>query len=345
MPSPSNPNPSNISPTIGDEAAFSEVVRLIAASREKAFQAVNTALIDLYWQIGATISRKIEAAEWGDGVVDRLAQFIARTEPGLRGFTRRNLFRMKQFYEAYREDSIVSPLVAQLPWSHHLIILGQSKRPEEREFYVRLAIRERWSKRELERQFKTALFERAVLSPPKVSPLVTQTYPEALSVFRDAYNVEFLGLPSVHAEADLHRGLLDKLKDFLIELGRDFCFVGSEYPLQVGDRDFALDLLFFHRGLNCLVAIELKVGRFEPEYLGKLNFYLEALDRDVRKAHEQPAIGVLLCASKNDEVVEYALSRSLSAALIAEYQTQLPDKKLLQAKLHEFYNQNAPDQP
>jgi hypothetical protein len=149
----------------------------------------------------------------------------------------------------------------------------------------------------------------------------------------------------IAAETDLHRGLLDKLKDFLIELGRDFCFVGSEYPLQVGDRDFALDLLFFHRGLNCLVAIELKVDRFEPEYLGKLNFYLEALDRNVRKAHEQPAIGVLLCASKNDEVVEYALSRSLSPALISEYQTQLPDKKLLQAKLHEFYLQNAPDEP
>src|SRR6201985_3184107 len=166
-------------------------------------------------------------------------------------------------------------------------------------------------------------------------------YPEALNVFRDAYIVEFLGLPQAHAEADLQRALLEKLKEFLIELGRDFCFVGSEYPSQVGDRDFALDLLFFHRGLNCLVAIELKVGRFEPEYLGKLAFYLEALDRDVRKAHEQPSIGVLLCASKNDEVVEYALSRSLSPALIAEYQTQLPDKKLLQAKLHEFYLQNA----
>jgi predicted nuclease of restriction endonuclease-like (RecB) superfamily len=345
MPTQSNPDSLHLSSTAREDESFSEVVRLIAASREKALQAVNTALIDLYWQVGATISRKMEAAEWGDGVVDRLAQFIGRTDPGLRGFTRRNLFRMRQFYEAYREEPIVSPLVAQLPWSHHLIILGQSKRPEEREFYVRLAIRERWSKRELERQFKTALFERAVLSPPKVSPLVAQMYPDALSVFRDAYNVEFLGLPSTHAEADLHGGLLHKLKDFLIELGRDFCFVGSEYPLQVGDRDFALDLLFFHRGLNALVAIELKVGRFEPEYLGKLNFYLEALDRDVRKAHEQPAIGVLLCASKNDEVVEFALSRSLSPALIAEYQTQLPDKKLLQAKLHEFYLQNAPDEP
>jgi predicted nuclease of restriction endonuclease-like (RecB) superfamily len=235
MPTHSNPDSLNLSSTAREDESFSEVVRLIAASREKALQAVNTALIDLYWQVGATISRKMEAAEWGDGVVDRLAQFIGRTEPGLRGFTRRNLFRMKQFYEAYREDPIVSPLVAQLPWSHHLIILGQSKRPEEREFYVRLAIRERWSKRELERQFKTALFERAVLSPPKVSPLVAQMYPDALSVFRDAYNVEFLGLPSVHAEADLHRGLLDKLKDFLIELGRDFCFVGSEYPLFAGN--------------------------------------------------------------------------------------------------------------
>ena len=324
-----------------DEATFSEVAKLIAASKEKAFQAVNTALIDLYWNIGATISRKIETAEWGDGVVERLAQFIARTEPGLRGFTRRNLFRMRQFYEAYKEESIVTPLVTQLPWSHHLIILGQSKRVEEREFYIRMAIRERWSRRELERQFNSALFERVILHPPKVTPLVTQRYPDAINVFRDAYAVEFLDLPASHAEADLHRGLLEKLKNFLIELGRDFCFVGSEYPLQVGNRDFALDLLFFHRGLNCLVAIELKVSEFEPEFLGKLDFYLEALDRDVRKPHEQPSIGVLLCASKNDEVVEYSLSRSLSPTLIAQYETQLPDKKLLQTKLHEFYQQNA----
>ncbi|MFH1028925.1 MAG: PDDEXK nuclease domain-containing protein, partial [Pseudomonadota bacterium] len=191
------------------------------------------------------------------------------------------------------------------------------------------------------RQFKTALFERTVLHPPKVSPLVTQIHPDALSVFKDSYLLEFLGLPDGHDESDLHKGLLHKLKEFLIELGRDFCFVGSEFPVQVGKRDFALDLLFFHRGLNCLVAIELKVGRFEPEYLGKLGFYLEALDRDVKKAHENPAIGVLLCASKDAEVVEYALSRSLSPAMIAEYQTQLPDKQLLQAKLHEFYLLNV----
>ncbi|MES2832900.1 MAG: PDDEXK nuclease domain-containing protein [Pseudomonadota bacterium] len=273
--------------------------------------------------------------------MDALAQHLAINQPNLQGFTRRNLFRMRQFYETYQDDEIVSPLVRQLPWTHNLIILSQSKRAEEREFYLRMAIKEKWSKRELERQFNTALFARIVLNPVKVSPVATQMYPEALHVFKDSYVVNFLNLPQEHSEADLHQGLLGKLRHFLLELGRDFCFVGSEFPVQVGKQDFALDLLFFHRGLNALVAIELKVDKFQPEHLGKLNFYLEALDRDHRKPHENPAIGVLLCASKDDEVVEYALSRSLSPAMIAEYQTQLPDKKLLQAKLHEFYLLNV----
>jgi predicted nuclease of restriction endonuclease-like (RecB) superfamily len=322
------------------DPGFDTVLVMIRSARGQALHAVNTALIDLYWRIGQHISRKIAAAEWGDGVVDQLAAHIAREQPGLRGFTRRNLFRMRQFHEAYGAQDFVTPLATQLPWTHHLIILSQSQRPEEREFYLRMAVQERWSKRELERQFRLALFERTVLTPPKVSAVLSQSHPKAASVFKDAYMVEFLGLGDdlgTHSEADLQRGLLGQLKQFLIELGRDFCFVGSETPLQVGGRDFALDLLFFHRGLNGLVAIELKLGRFEPEHVGKLNFYLEALDRDLRKPHENPAIGVLLCASKDDEVVEYALSRSASPALIAQYQTQLPDKALLQAKLHEFY--------
>ena len=325
------------------DTTFAEVLTLIAAARQRVYQAVNTTLIDLYWHIGEHISRKIASAEWGASVVDELARKIATVYPGQRGFTRSNLLRMRQFHETYSEDAIVAPLVRQLPWSHNLIILGQSKRSEEREFYLRLAIREKWSKRELERQLRGALFERTVLSPAQVSPPVSQIHPDAASLFKDSYLLEFLNLPASHAEADLHRGLLLQLRDFLIELGRDFCFVGSEYPIQVGGRDFALDLLFFHRGLNCLVAIELKIGRFEPEFLGKLSFYLEALDRNVRKPHENPCIGVLLCASKDAEVVEYALSRTLTPALIAEYQTQLPDKKLLQQKLHEFYQLNVPE--
>jgi len=256
-----------------EEQSFAEVVEMIQAAREQAVAAVNTALIDLYWRIGEYISRKLETAAWGEGVVEALARYIQRHHPNLRGFTRPNLFRMRQFFEVYKGDEKVSPLVRQLPWTHHLIILGQSKRPEEREFYLRLAIRERWSKRELERQLRVAAFERAVLSPAKVSPVVAQMHPTASGIFKDSYLVEFLELPREHSESDLHRGLVRRLKDFLIELGRDFCFVGSEYPVQVGNRDFALDLLFFHRGLNCLCAIELKVGRFEPEHLGKLNFY------------------------------------------------------------------------
>ncbi|AZC50117.1 hypothetical protein C4K35_2534 [Pseudomonas chlororaphis subsp. piscium] len=322
------------------DAAFNEVAHMITAARQRAVCAVNTELVELYWQVGAYISRKIQAAEWGDGVVQQLADYLARQQPGLRGFTRPNLFRMRQFYEVYRDDKKVAPLARQLSWSHNLIVLGQSKQPNEREFYLRMALQEQWSCRELERQIKSALFERSLTQPAKVSTALRQIHPDALKVFKDAYVVEFLDLAQGHSESDLHSGLVQQLKDFLIEMGRDFCFVASRYPLQVGGRDFVLDLLLFHRGLNCLVAIELKVGRFEPEHLGKLDFYLEALDRQVRKPHENPALGVLLCASKDDEVVEYALNRSLSPALIAEYQTQLPDKKLLQAKLHEFYALN-----
>ncbi len=318
---------------------FDEVAQMIAVAKQRTYSAVNSMLVELYWQVGAYIHNKLESAAWGEGVVDQLAKYLKTTQPGLRGFTRPNLFRMRQFYATYRDDEKVAPLVRQLPWTHNLIILSQSKTPEEREFYLKTAIREKWSSRELERQFRGALFERAVLNPPKVSAVLRQMQPEAHEVLKDTYLLEFLDLPGDHAEPDLQRALVARLRDFLAELGRDFCFVGAEFPLQVGDRDFALDLLFFHRGLNCLAAFELKVGRFEPEYLGKLSFYLEALDRDVKKPHEHPSIGVLLCASKDEEVVEYALNRTLSPALIAEYQMQLPDKKLLEAKLQEFYLQ------
>ena len=319
------------------ETSFAEVVGLIEQARQRAYQAVNTELVGLYWQIGQYVSRKLAAAEWGEGVVDRLAQHQARTMPGLRGFSVQNLWRMRQFNETYRDDPKLSALVRVLPWTHNLIILAQSKRAEERDFYQRMAVQQRWGKRELERQIRLAAFENAVLTPPKLSPAVREVHGDtAAGFFKDAYALEFLALPADHTEADLHHGLLGQLRAFLIELGRDFCFVGSEFPVQVGGRDFALDLLFFHRGLNCLVAIELKVDRFEPEHLGKLNFYLEALDRDVRKPHENPAIGVLLCASRDSEVVEYALSRTLSPALVAQYQLQLPDKQLIAAKLHEL---------
>ncbi len=318
-------------------ADFDDVLRLIDEARARAFAAANQELVGLYWRIGEYISRKLESAAWGEGVVQQLADHIARAHPDLKGFTRSNLLRMRQFYKTYQEDEKVAPLVRQLPWTHNLLILSRSKRPEEREFYLRMPLRERWSKRELERQLNGALFERVVLSPAKVSPPVTQLHPDAAAVFKDSYLLDFLNLPDAHSEDDLQRALVANLRQFLLELGGDFTFVGERYRLQVGGRDFFVDLLFYHRSLTCLVAFELKVEQFEPADLGQLQFYLEALDRDVKKPHERPFIGVLLCETKDSEVVEYALARTVSPALVAQYQTQLPDKKLLQAKLHEFY--------
>lgn len=251
---------------------------------------------------------------------------------------------MRQFFEAYRGHKKVSPLVTQLPWTHHLIILSEAKPEDTREFYVLAAIKERWSKRELERQIRSGAVLRGVALARKVSPVVTQIHPSALDEFKNAYNLEFLSLPQGHSEADLHGSLLRQLGRFLTELGRDFCFVGSEYPVQVGNQDFAIDLVFFHRALQCLVAFELKVEKFKPEHLGQLSFYVEALDRDVKKDHERPSIGVLLCATKDDEVVEYALARTASPTLVAEYQTILPSKRLLRGKLHELYAQLASDE-
>lgn len=326
----------------GGDIRFNEVVALIEAASGRAYQAVNAELVSLYWQLGEYISRKIANAEWGDGVVEELAASLARRFPGLRGFTRPNLFRMRQFYEAYRANRKVSALLRQLPWTHHLIILGQAKPVAAREFYILAAIKGRWSSRELERQIRSGAVLRDAEAAKKVSPALRQIHPGALDELKNAYNLEFLALPDGHSEADLHGALLRHLVRFLTELGRDFCFVGSQYPVQVGNQDFAIDLVFFHRGLQCLVAFELKTEKFKPADLGQLSFYVEALDRGVKKPHERPSIGVLLCATKDDEVVEYALARTTSPTLVAEYQTFLPPKALLRAKLHELYAQFSP---
>lgn len=325
------------------DARFAEVIALIEKARARGYQAVNTVLVEHYWELGAYISGKIASAEWGDGVVEDLAADLARRYPGGRGYTRPNLFRMRQFYEAYRSNRKVSPLVRQLPWTHHLIILSQAKPVETREFYILAAIKERWSKRELERQIRSGAVLRSTALPKKVSPVVAQIHPTAIDEFKNAYNVEFLGLAADHSEADLHDALLRNLGRFLTELGHDFCFVGSQYPVQVGNQDFTIDLVFFHRCLQCLVAFELKVDKFKPADLGQLSFYVEALDRGVKKPYERPSIGVLLCATKDDEVVEYALARTTSPTLVAEYQTFLPPKEVLRAKLHELYAQLAPE--
>ena len=318
---------------------FAEVLGHIQQTRQRVFAQANTALMTLYWHVGGIISQRVEQAGWGKGVVTELARYIAQTDPSIKGFSDKNLWRMKQFYEAYQGDEELAPLARELPWTHNVIIFSRCKSPTERKFYLRQTIAEKLGKRELERQIDAASFERSA-QPAKLSPAARVLHPAISDVFKDHYVLEFLGLPEPHSENDLQRALVQHMKAFVLELGKDFLYVGEEHRLQVGNQDFFIDLLFYHRGLSALVAFELKVGQFKPEHMGQLNFYLEALDRDVKKPHENPSIGVLLCRDKDDEVVEYALSRNLSPALVAQYQLQLPDKKLIAAKLHELLAQH-----
>lgn len=316
--------------------AFNEVVGIIEKARERAYRKVNEELILMYRDIGKYISEHAENATYGDSFVDGLADFFAKNYPDLKGFTRRGLYRMKQFYELYKDDQKVSPLVTQLSWTHHLIIMSACKSAEERLFYMTLCIKERYSKRELQRQIDSGYYERYMLSQKPTTSAIAEAKRATGNVFLDTYTLDFLDLPESVAERDFSSAIVNNLKNFILEIGKDFTFIGQEYRVQVGNHDYFIDLLFFHRGLSCLVAFELKIGEFKPEYVGKMNLYLEALDRDVKKDNENPSVGVILCASKDDEVVEYALSRSLSPTLVSEYRLKLIDKKLLQRKLKEY---------
>jgi predicted nuclease of restriction endonuclease-like (RecB) superfamily len=314
---------------------FTEVLTLIQTAQQKVIATTNQELIKLYWSIGKYISDRITTSEWGQKTIEQLAAFIQTQEPGIKGFERRNLYRMRQFYGTYPNSEIVSALLTQLSWTHHTILISRCKNEDERLFYLQLAVTERYSTRELDRQINSSIFERTRLADAKL-PQTNHLKP-LTGVFRDSYVLDFLNLPPNHSENDLKNALVACLRDFILELGRDFTFVGQEYRLQVGNSDFAIDLLFFHRELQSLVAFELKIDKFQPEYLGQLEFYLEALDRDIKKPYENPSIGVLLCRDKDDEVVEYALSRSISPTVVAEYEIKLIPKEVLRRKLNEFY--------
>ncbi len=347
---------------------FTEIISLIKQVRNNTLMTVNTELINLYWNVGEYISKKIANASWGDGTIDELAEVILNEHPDLKGFNRSGLYRMRRFYETYAGSKFVSTLLTQMKlpeyqsteivstvltqletsdirgsiltkisWSHHLVLISRTKSDEEREFYLRLCLREKTSVRELERQISSGVFERVMIGNQALSPALKEIHPDVANTFKDTYVFEFLNLPEQHSESDLQKGLVRQMKKFILELGRDFIFIGEEFRVQVGNSDFYIDLLFYHRGLQCLVAFELKADKFKPEHLGQLNFYLEALDRDVKKTNENPSIGVLLCKDKDSEVVEYALSRTLSPTMVTEYTTKLPDKKLLQQKLHELF--------
>ena len=316
-----------------EQEKFAHIVELIISARDNTLRKINEELISLYWNIGKHLSDEISKHAWGDKYIDNAANFLKQSHPDLRGFNRRGLYRMRQFYETYKDDQIVSALLTQLSWANHLLIMSAATSVEERHFYIKKAIDEKWTYRELDRQLESAYFQRTLLSKDNAIPAnmpQTNTNP-----FLDTYILEFLNLPNEYTENDLQNALIENMKNFLLEIGRDFTFIGKEIKVQVGGSDFFLDLLFFHRGLQCLVAFELKRGKFMPEYISKMDFYLEALDRDYKKTSENPSVGIILCASADKQVVEYAMSRTISPTMVSKYKLELPDKKLLEKRLSE----------
>lgn len=309
---------------------FSEITKLIREARYRVLKMANVELIDLYWQLGQHISERTVKDSWGKSVVKELAAFIAKNEPDSSGFSDKNLWRMKQFYDNYKDKPELQSFTKEVSWTHNLLIFSKTKSDHEKLFYFDLVSKENLDTRTLERHINSAYFERTAIANQKLSAVPRVLPQDITNVFKDTYIFEFLNLPQQFSEKDLKKALIRQLKKFVLELGSDFVFMGEEYRLQVGNKDFYVDLLFYHRELCCLVPFELKIEEFKPEFVGKLNFYLEALDRDVRKAHENPSIGVLLCKSKDDEIVEYAMSRNISPTLVADYETKFIDKKLLQ---------------
>ncbi len=392
---------SDHSTLIGYGQILTDLKQAIRDSRHRALATVNRELVCLYWHIGRVIVEQQETAKWGDAVVEQLAADLRIEFPDIKGLSRDNVFRMRQFFVACREtdcwfqenfaatekavvesgqiaagkrskpkvgtvsrqfksttanltkvgtaprlfgSSSLADLIPQISWSHHYIIMGACNRPDERYFYMTMSVRERWSVRELRRQIDAALFERYVSvkrDPEKCLPAVAEQ--GDLLPFKDHYILEFLGLEDAHSEKQLRKAILANLRDFFLEFGKDLTFVGEEYPLTVGNDTFYIDLLFFHRRLQCLLPIDLKIGKFKSEYVGKSRFYCAALDEQVKLPHENPSIGLVLCKTADKSQVRLALTDAATKIGIATYQTALPDQHLIQRRLEQLPQPRAED--
>lgn len=326
----------NITSSNNHETDFDKILTQIETSKKIAYRHINEEQMLLYYNIGKFVSIKINNNDWGKKIVQNLSDYLKSKRPTLKGFDSRNIWRMMKFYETYKYNEILPTLWSQLNWSNNRRIM-QLKTEEERMFYLKICGDNNYSVRDLERLISSSTFERTILADQKISETVKSLPQSTVGIFKDVYMLDYLDLPIPHKEKDISNAIMSSLKDFILELGSGFTFIGQEYRVQVGSDDFYIDLLFFHRHLKCLVAIELKNDKFRPADLGQLEFYLEALDRDIRVEGENPSIGILLCREKNDEVVKYALSRSMSPSVIAEYETKLIPKEVLQKKLNEFY--------
>ena len=336
---------------------FDEIVDIILSHRSRASRAVNNELLMTSWQVGSYVSKKLKSEEWGSKVVTQLSEYIRAKRPDLKGYSRSSIYNMVMFYDEYSSEEsslipqpktaqIVQSATGQLPkilelttLTNHIEILCRCKTSEERMFYILYANKERLIKRELQRCISNQTFSTLLGGRKSMSKGMLEIYPGAPVMFKDTLFVDFLNLPKKHSEKKLKDGLLEHMKQFILELGKDFIFMDQEYRLEVGSSTFKADLLFFHRGIQALVAVELKKSKFDPRDLGQLEFYLEALDRDVKRSNENPSVGIILCPEADRVVVEYAMSRSMSPTMVAEYKRILIPQERMQAQLNELCSQ------
>ena len=327
-----------------------DIKQKILSSQYEALRAVNKELISLYWDIGKTIVQRQEKLSWGKSVVKILSQELQKEFVGVKGFSVQNLWNMRQFYLEYRNDEKLQPLVGEISWTKNVVIFQKSKDTLEREFYIKSIVKFGWTKNLLINQIENKTYEKFLLNQTNFDKTLSKSVQkQAKLAVKDEYNFDFLELGSEHSEHELELGLINKVREFLAQMGSDFTFIGNQYHLEIDDEEYFIDLLLYHRRLKSLVAIELKIGKFKPEYAGKMNFYLAALNDTVKLPDENPSIGIIICKEKSRTTVEYALKDSnqpigiatytLTENLPKSYKGLLPDNKEIEDKVMSFFKE------
>lgn len=318
----------------GYNTLLGQIKERIRSAQYEALKAVNRELIFLYWDIGKIITERQKGSTWGKSVVDFLAKDLQEEFPGIKGFSSRNIWRMRGFYMAYKESIILPPLVAEIGWTQNTLILEKCKDDLQREFYIRMAHKFGWTKDVLIHQIENQAYEKTLLNKTNFeTTLPAKITKQAKLAVKDEYTFDFLELGEEHSEKQLEQAALAKIRKFLHEMGGLFAFVDSQYRIEIDGEEYFIDLLLYHRALKCLVAIELKIGKFMPEYVGKVQFYLAVLDDKARMEGENAPIGIILCKSKNNTIVEYALKNSTKPIGVATYRIMSKLPKSLQGKL------------
>lgn len=320
----------NIIVTGGEYQNFrDDILRRIRSAQYEAMRAINKEMISLYWEIGRQITERQKALGWGKSVVENLSKDIQKEFPGIQGFSARNMWEMARFYSEYQPNEILRPMVAEISWTKHLIILTKCKDTQERRFYILATKKFGWTKNVLMHQIEGKAFENYLLGQSNYDQTLDDSIKnQAVLALRDDYSFNFLELSDEHSERELELSIVRNIRAFLLEFGNDFTFLGNQYRLEVGGQEYFIDLLLFSRRMQSLVAIELKVGEFKPEYKGKMEFYLNVLDETVKLPNENPSIGIIICKEKNRTIVEYALRHSSSPIGVATYSLspELPEE-------------------